>query len=219
QGDRRAYAVVHGQSRRDHARRHGGRCLQPALLHRARGAGSDLRHVDRTKAQTAAPGGGGKNSARHRRQPLLRRPDAGAAPLQCAQAHPRPQRARLRDVSWAQSMKSPRYATLNRETPRLTKASARPKRCRRGRFTNYKTSSKVCKSATSGPPGTRKAACSSRRKSVVWEAERSGSAAAHSITRSIDSSNALRLLALAICSMQISATPSARFTSFARAAM
>ena len=37
--------------------------LRPALLHRARGAGADLRHVDRTAPQAAARAGGGEDAA------------------------------------------------------------------------------------------------------------------------------------------------------------
>ena len=39
----------------------------------------------------------------YRRRASLRRPDAGAAPLRCAEAHPRPQGARLRDVGFSLS--------------------------------------------------------------------------------------------------------------------
>ena len=46
-GDRRQDHPVHGQPRHHHGRRNRGRGLRPPLLHRARRAGADLRHVDR----------------------------------------------------------------------------------------------------------------------------------------------------------------------------
>ena len=43
--------------------------------------------------------GGRKDQARYRRRSSVQRPDPGAAALRCAEAHARPQRAGLRDVS------------------------------------------------------------------------------------------------------------------------
>ena len=77
----------------------GGPGLRPALLHRARGPGADLRHVDGPAPQAAARAGGGEDHARDRRRQLLRRPHAAGAPLRRPEAHPRPQGARLRGVS------------------------------------------------------------------------------------------------------------------------
>ena len=58
---RRQGHPVHGQPRRHHGGRVRGSGLRPALLHRARGAGADLRHVDGTAAQAAARAGGGED--------------------------------------------------------------------------------------------------------------------------------------------------------------
>ena len=52
-------------------RRDRGRCLRPALLHRARGAGADLRHVDRPAPEADAGQRGREDEARVRRLQLL----------------------------------------------------------------------------------------------------------------------------------------------------
>ena len=81
-------------------RRNRRRRLRPALLHRARRAGSDLRDVDRAETEAASRARGREDPARFQAATISTRADPGAAAFRCAEAHPRPQGAGLRDVGW-----------------------------------------------------------------------------------------------------------------------
>ena len=68
--DRRQDRVVHGQSRHLYGRRNHRRSLRPALLHRARRAGSDLRDVDGAASEEAPRTRGREDQAGYRRVPV-----------------------------------------------------------------------------------------------------------------------------------------------------
>ena len=56
QGPQQQNGAVHGQPRRYDGRSIGSRRIQPALLHRARSAGANLRNVDRSTSEAATSG-------------------------------------------------------------------------------------------------------------------------------------------------------------------
>src|SRR5215472_7379054 len=80
---RQQNGAVHGQPRHYDGRSIGSRRIQPALLHRARSAGANLRNVDRSTSEAATSGRSREDQEGYRRRAFLQRADFGANALPC----------------------------------------------------------------------------------------------------------------------------------------